>query len=124
MRVSGGRSASCARALNARPSSEERSLDEGRNRRRRLQLNVPLGTADVWTNRVVLNLQLEQRRQASAFAHLAYLWPEPERPSLTSARLPIHPKLRLGPEAGLDAPDSSESMDVAGGRLDLALRRV
>ena len=97
MRVS-GRSASRATVLNARPSSEEGSLDEGRNRRRRLQLNVPLRTGDGWTNRVVLNLQLEQRRQASAFAHLAHLWPDPERPSLASSRLPIDRKSRLRPQ--------------------------
>src|SRR6476620_4290967 len=52
---------------------EERFLDQRRNRRRRLQLNVPLRTGNAWTNRVVLNLQLQQRRQASAFAHLAHL---------------------------------------------------
>src|SRR4029079_9098265 len=79
------------------PRSEERLLEEGRDRRRRLQLNVPLRTANVWTNRVVLNLQLEQRRQASAFAHLAHLWPHPKGPSLTSARLPIDRKGRLRP---------------------------
>src|SRR6185436_20863501 len=43
----------------------------------------------------VLNLQLQQRRQASAFAHLAHLWTDPKRPLLTSARLPIHQKGRL-----------------------------
>jgi isoleucyl-tRNA synthetase len=32
--------------------------------------------------------------------------------------------LQLGPGAGLDAPDARESMDVAGGQLDLALRRA
>jgi hypothetical protein len=40
------------------PQSEERLLDQGRDRRSRLQLNVPLRTGDVWTKRVVLNLQL------------------------------------------------------------------
>ena len=65
---------------------------EGRDRRSRLQLNVPLRTGDVWTNRVVLNLQLQQRRQASAFAHLAHLWPQPQRPSLTSRAPPNLPK--------------------------------
>ncbi|HYN63778.1 MAG TPA: class I tRNA ligase family protein, partial [Candidatus Limnocylindrales bacterium] len=33
-------------------------------------------------------------------------------------------ELRLGPGAELDAPAGRESMDVAGGRLDLALRRA
>jgi hypothetical protein len=78
--------------------SEERSLDERRDRRSRLQLNIPLRTGGVWTKRVILSLQLQQRRQASAFAHLAQLGPDPERPSFTVQRLPIYVQGRLRPQ--------------------------
>src|SRR6187200_3407189 len=84
------------RGLNARSSSEEGSLDEGRNRRRHLQLNVPLRTGDVWTNGVVLNLQLEQRRHASASADLSNLWSDRKCHLIVSRRLPVDREARLG----------------------------
>src|SRR4026208_1074031 len=84
------------RGLNARSSSEEGSLDEGRNRRRHLQLNVPLRTGDVWTNGVVLNLQLQQRRRASASAELSYLWADRKCHSVVFGCLPINREARLG----------------------------
>ena len=61
-----------------------------------LQLNVPLRPGDLWTNREVLTLHLDQGRHTAALAQLPDLWPEPKRPPLTFDRLPIDRKGRLG----------------------------